>query len=51
TKFIPLTGVTLPLVSYGGSSVLSTVLMFSIFEGIFRAEAEESDTEEEAAEA
>ena len=51
TKFIPLTGVTLPLVSYGGSSVLSTVLMFSIFEGIFRAEAEESYTEEEAAEA
>ncbi|MCR4902914.1 MAG: FtsW/RodA/SpoVE family cell cycle protein [Butyrivibrio sp.] len=34
TKFIPLTGVTLPLVSYGGSSVLTTIMMFSIFEGI-----------------
>ena len=35
TKFIPLTGVTLPLVSYGGSSVLSTVIMFSIIEGLY----------------
>lgn len=34
TKFIPLTGVTLPLISYGGSSVLTTLLMFSIAEGI-----------------
>ena len=30
TDFIPLTGVTLPLVSYGGSSVLSTILMLGI---------------------
>lgn len=35
TKFIPLTGVTLPLVSYGGSSVLSTLIMFGIIEMIF----------------
>ena len=34
TKFIPLTGVTLPLVSYGGTSVLTTIMMFSIFEGL-----------------
>ena len=34
TKFIPLTGVTLPLVSYGGSSVLSTLVMFGIIQGI-----------------
>ena len=33
-KFIPLTGVTLPLVSYGGSSVLTTVIMFAIMQGL-----------------
>ena len=33
TKFIPLTGVTLPLISYGGSSVLTTILMFGIVQG------------------
>lgn len=35
TKFIPLTGVTLPLVSYGGSSVLATILMFCIVQGLY----------------
>ncbi len=35
TKFIPSTGVTLPLVSYGGSSVLSTSIIFSILQGIY----------------
>ena len=29
-KFIPSTGVTLPLVSYGGSSLLASLLMFGI---------------------
>ena len=33
-KFIPLTGVTLPLVSYGGSSMLSTLIIFGIIQGI-----------------
>lgn len=35
TKFIPSTGVTLPLVSYGGSSVLSTLIMFGIIQGLY----------------
>lgn len=34
TKFIPSTGVTLPLVSQGGSSVFTTILMFMILQGI-----------------
>lgn len=35
TKFIPSTGVTLPLISYGGSSVLSCVIIFSIMQGLY----------------
>lgn len=35
TKFIPMTGVTLPLVSYGGSSLLSTMIMFGIIQGLY----------------
>ncbi len=35
SKFIPLTGVTLPLISYGGSSVLATLIMFSVIQGFY----------------
>ena len=35
TKFIPMTGITLPLVSYGGSSVISTIVMLSIVQGMY----------------
>lgn len=35
TKFIPLTGVTLPFISYGGSSVFATFLVFTIVEGFY----------------
>ena len=34
-KFIPSTGVTLPLVSYGGSSLLSTMIVFGIIHGLY----------------
>ena len=35
TRLIPSTGVTLPLISYGGSSVLSTLVLFSIIQGMY----------------
>lgn len=35
TKFIPSTGVTLPLVSYGGSSLLATMIMFAVVQGLY----------------
>lgn len=43
TKFIPSTGVTLPLVSYGLSSVLSTLIIFSIIQGIYIIENKEAE--------
>ncbi|MBE5923874.1 MAG: FtsW/RodA/SpoVE family cell cycle protein [Lachnospiraceae bacterium] len=47
TKFIPSTGVTIPLVSYGGSSVLSSLIMFSILQGISTIENKEAKKVEE----
>lgn len=38
-KFIPSTGVTLPLVSYGGSSMLSTMIIFGIVQGLYMRKA------------
>lgn len=40
-KLIPMTGVTLPLVSYGGSSVLSTLMMFAIVQGLYMLRSDE----------
>ena len=38
-KFIPSTGVTLPLVSYGGSSMISTLIVFGIVQGLYMRKA------------
>lgn len=45
TKFIPSTGVTLPFISYGGSSVFSTFILFSVIQGmhILKCSEEEED--------
>lgn len=46
TKFIPSTGVTLPLISYGGSSVASTLIIFAIMQGVFMIAYKEDDNDE-----
>ncbi len=43
-KFIPLTGVTLPLISYGGSSILATMLVFFVLQGIYMVAIKEGET-------
>lgn len=48
TKFIPSTGVTLPLVSYGLSSVLSTLIIFNIVQGVYIIEKKEAMQVEKA---
>lgn len=51
TKFIPSTGVTLPLISYGGSSIITTIIIFSIIQGMYvlngREESARLDKNEE----
>ncbi len=42
-KFIPLTGITLPLVSYGGSSVICTILMLAIIQGLYILREDEGE--------
>ena len=42
-KFIPHTGVTLPLISYGGSSILSTIIIFAVIQGLYLLKQKESE--------
>ncbi len=46
-KCIPSTGVTLPLVSYGGSSILCTMVMFAIIQGLYIMRQDEGDLDEQ----
>ena len=42
-KLIPSTGITLPFVSYGGSSITSTFIMFGIIQGLYILKQDEVD--------
>ena len=45
TRFIPSTGVTLPLVSYGGSSMLSMIVMFCTIQSISIIDGKEVESD------
>lgn len=48
TKFIPSTGVTLPFISYGGSSIVSSFLLMGVMQGLFmmgNSDSEEAEHE------
>lgn len=47
-KFIPSTGVTLPFISYGGSSILATFILFNIIQGLYILKRGEEDENEES---
>lgn len=42
-KFIPMTGITLPFVSYGGSSVICAILIVAIIQGLYILREDEGE--------
>lgn len=47
TRFIPSTGVTLPFVSYGGSSIAGTFLLFGMIQGLYIIKRNDEEWREE----
>ena len=48
SRLVPLTGVTLPMISMGGSSLTATILMFSVLHGIYIKEFTDYEAYENA---
>lgn len=46
-KFIPSTGITLPFISYGGSSVFSTFILFGVIQGLYILKKNDEENYEE----
>ncbi|MCR5032227.1 MAG: FtsW/RodA/SpoVE family cell cycle protein [Lachnospiraceae bacterium] len=42
TRFLPMTGITLPLMSYGGNSVMATLFLFSVIQGLVLLDEKEN---------
>ncbi len=47
-KFIPSTGVTLPFVSYGGSSLVASFIVFSVIQALYIVQGNEDEADAEA---